>query len=67
MNAQTAVNFGRFLLSFGFVALIGAWITQATGNALFGLSQRHLFADATVLSLLGIGMLIDGRLHKERL
>lgn len=67
MNAQTAVNFGRFLLGFGFVALIGAWITQVTGNTLFGLSQTHLFADATILSLLGIGMLIDGRLHKERL
>jgi len=49
---------GLFLLAF--LALLGAWSTELTGGPLLGLSQQHLFYDAIVLSLFGIGMYLDG-------
>ena len=33
---------------------------ELTGGPLLGLSQQHLFYDAIVLSLFGIGMYLDG-------
>jgi hypothetical protein len=38
---------------------LGAWLTELTGGSLLGLSQQHLFYDAIVLSLFGIGMYLD--------
>ena len=67
MNAKIAVDIGRILLFVGFLALLGAWWTQLTGQTLWGLSQNHLFSDATVLSLLGIGALIDAKLHSQKI
>jgi hypothetical protein len=67
MDAKTAATIGRLLLVLGFLSLIGAWFTQLSGQLLFGMSQSHLFSDATVLSLLGIGALIDGKLHTQKI
>jgi len=67
MSAQTAATLGRFLLGLAFLSLLGAWLTQLTGQPLLGLSQSHLFSDATVLSLLSIGALIDAKLHSQKI
>ena len=61
--ARVAVYIGRILFTFALLALLGAWITQLTGGPLFGMSQQHLFSDATVLALLGIGMFLDALWH----
>lgn len=61
--ARLCVGFGRVLFTAALLALIGAWITQATGESLFGMSQQHLFSDAIVLSLLGIGSFLDALWH----
>ncbi|MFZ1700974.1 MAG: hypothetical protein WBO10_04435 [Pyrinomonadaceae bacterium] len=50
----------RGLFFLAFLALLGAWLTVLTGGSLLGLSQQHLFYDAIVLSLFGIGMYLDG-------
>lgn len=39
----------------GVVLLLGAWSTSANGSA-FGMSETHLFNDATVLVLIAIWM-----------
>lgn len=67
MDAKTAAGVGRVLLLAGFLALLGAWMTQWTGQSLFGMSQAHLFSDATVLALLGIGALVDAKLHSQKI
>jgi len=67
MSAQTAATLGRFLLGLAFLSLLGAWLTQLTSQPLLGLSQSHLFSDATVLSLLSIGALIDAKLHSQKI
>ena len=67
MDAKTAATIGRFLLIIGFLSLLGAWFTQLTGETILGMSQTHLFSDATVLSLLGIGALIDAKLHSQKI
>lgn len=61
--SRIAINIGRILLTLALLALLGAWITQLTRTTLFGMSQQHLFSDATVLALLGIGMFLDGLWH----
>ena len=67
MNATTAARFaviiGRILLTLALLALLGAWVTQLTDGRLLGMSQQHLFSDATVLALLGIGMFLDALWH----
>ena len=67
MNAPTAariaVYIGRILFALALLALLGAWLTQLTGAPLLGMSQQHLFSDATVLALLGIGMFLDALWH----
>lgn len=67
MDAKTAATIGRLLLILGFLSLLGAWLTQLTGQPLLGMSQVHLFSDATVLSLLGIGALLDAKLHGQKI
>jgi hypothetical protein len=37
-----------------------------TGRALMGMSQQHLFSDATALALLGIGSFLDALWHARR-
>lgn len=66
-NARIFAVLGRTLLSVGFLALLGAWYTQLTGGTVFGMSQMHLFSDATVLSLLGIGSLLSAHLHRHEI
>ncbi len=67
MNAPTAariaVYLGRILFTLALLALLGAWLTQLTGAPLFGMTQQHLFSDATVLALLGMGMFLDALWH----
>lgn len=57
------VYLGRILFALAFLALLGAWLTQLTGGTLLGMSQQHLFNDAIVLSLFGIGMFLDALWH----
>ena len=64
--ASLAVYIGRILLVLAFLALLGAWLTQLTGGELMGMSQQHLFNDATALSLLGIGSFLDALWHARR-
>jgi hypothetical protein len=65
MQSSFFVSVGRVSLALSVLSLIGAWITQLTGNSFVGMSQTHLFSDATVLALLGIGFLVDGIVHKK--
>lgn len=60
------VYLGRLLFALAFLALLGAWYTQLTGGPLLGMSQQHLFADAIVLSLIGIGMFVDAFWHSRQ-
>ena len=57
------VYLGRTFFVIATLALLGAWITQLTGGTLLGMSQQHLFNDAIVLSLFGIGMFLDALWH----
>jgi len=63
MKSLFAVNFGRVLLVLSFLSLASAWI--AKDETVFGMNQAHLFSDASVWALLGIGMLIDGIIHRK--
>lgn len=64
--AQIAVYIGRVFFTLALLALIGAWITQLNDGRLFGMSQQHLFNDAMVLALLGIGSFLDAFWHARR-
>lgn len=66
-SARFSVYAGRLLLTLALVALVGAWTTQLTGGTTFGMSQQHLFSDATVLALLGIGSFLDALWHARNL
>jgi len=61
--ATLAVYLGRVLLTTAFVALLCAWLTRLTGGSLLGMSQQHLFSDAAVLALPGIGSFLDALWH----
>ena len=62
-RARAAILVGRVGCTLALAALVGAWVTQLTGSPLLGMSQTHLFSDATVLALLGIAGLLDGLVH----
>lgn len=64
-HARIALRVSRALLLLAALALLGAWLSEWRGGELFGLSQQHLFNDATVLALLGIGGLIDTWFHER--
>lgn len=59
-TATFTAYLARGLFFLALLALLGAWLTELTGGSLLGLSQQHLFFDAIVLSLFGIGMYLDG-------
>jgi len=61
------VYLGRIFFALAFLALLGAWYTQMTGGTLLGMSQQHLFNDAIVLSLFGIGMFVDAIWHSRNI
>lgn len=64
-HARIALTIGRALLMLAALALLGAWLSELRGGEVLGLSQEHLFNDATVLALLGIGGLIDAWFHEH--
>ncbi len=61
------VYLGRIFFILATLALLGAWLTQLTGGTLLGMSQQHLFNDAVVLSLFGIGMFLDALWHSRNI
>jgi len=62
------VYLGRIFFVLAILALLGAWITQLTADGkLLGMSQQHLFNDAIVLSLFGIGMFLDALWHSRNI
>ena len=61
------VYLGRIFFALAFLALLGAWYTQLIGGTLLGMSQQHLFNDAIVLSLFGIGMFLDALWHSQNI
>lgn len=46
----------------GLLAVLGAWLAGETGRV-FGLTQQHLYNDATVLLLLAIGLGVGTVIH----
>ncbi len=64
MSYKTALSIGRIFLALSFLALVGAWLNQLNSFSPLGMTQQHMFNDAMVLGLLGIGMLIDAAFHK---
>lgn len=64
--ARLAVYIGRIFFTLALLALVGAWATQVTDGRVFGMSQQHLFNDAMVLALLGIGSFLDAFWHARR-
>lgn len=58
-------NSAVVVIAVGVLALLGAWVTQMTGRPLAGMSQAHLFSDATVLLLLGISLQLGTLLHRD--
>ena len=64
--ARLAVYIGRIFFTLALLALIGAWITQLNNDRVFGMTQQHLFYDAMVLALLGIGSFLDAFWHARR-
>lgn len=61
--ARRAVFLGRGLVALAFLALLGAWLTQLTGDTLPGMSQQHLFNDSMALGVLSIAVFLDGYWH----
>lgn len=61
------VYLGRIFFGLAFLALLGAWLTQLTGGTVLGMTQQHLFNDAIVLSLFGIGMFVDAIWHSRNI
>jgi hypothetical protein len=59
------VYLGRIFFALAFLALLGAWATQVVGGTILGFSQQHLFNDAIILSLFGIGMFLDALWHSR--
>lgn len=59
------VYLGRAFFALAFLTLLGAWLTQFAGGTILGFSQQHLFNDAIVLSLFGIGMFLDALWHSR--
>ena len=57
------IALGRIFLTLSFFGLLGAWAAHLQDAPLFGMSEQHLFSDAIVLALLGIGSLVDGFIH----
>ena len=66
-RSKVAIYVGRLCGVLPLLALIGAWITQLTGKPFAGMSQQHLFNDATVLSLFCIAGLVDALVHAKNL
>ncbi|MFY9463273.1 MAG: hypothetical protein WAP52_03760 [Candidatus Sungiibacteriota bacterium] len=65
MKTTFFTNLGRIFLFVAFLSLLSAWWTQQIGGTVLGMSQEHLFNDAIVLALLGIGSLLDGIIHRQ--
>ena len=64
--ARVHIVTGRVFYTLALLAVIGAWITQVTGRPILGMNQQHLYNDAIVLALLGIGAFLDAFWHARR-
>lgn len=64
--ASKMVWIGRGFLGLALLALLAAWMTEMSGQSVLGLTQEHLFDDATVLALLGVGSFLDAFWHARR-
>ena len=56
---------GRVSLTLATITLLAAWVSELTGGSVAGLSQQHLFNDATVLGIVGVAGLLDALLHSK--
>lgn len=65
--ARIAIALARICALLAVLALVGAWVTQLTGESLAGMSQQHLFNDAIALALLAIIGFLDGLAHARGL
>ena len=52
------------VIAVGILTLLAAWLAGETGTVA-GLSQRHLFSDATVFLLLGISLQLGTLIHRD--
>lgn len=66
-GAKLMIGLGRAGLLLASAALLGAWLASARNAPILGFGEEHLFRDAGVLALLGIGFLIDGLIHRRGL
>jgi len=64
---RTVVQIGRIWGWLAIVALLGAWTTQVTGQPLLGMTQEHLFSDATVFALLCIASFVDAMVRAQKI
>lgn len=62
-SALTVVTLARVILAAAILALAGAWVTEIIDAPLFGLSQQHLFSDATALALIAIAFFVEAIIH----
>ena len=62
-RATLAELAARVLLTLALASLVGAWVTQVTGKPLLGIPEQHLFGDAIVFALLGVGAFLDAFWH----
>lgn len=63
--ARLSIILARVFYTLALLALISAWISQLKGGPILGMSQQHLYNDAIVLSLLGIGSFLDALWHSK--
>lgn len=64
-RARFFTNAGRAALGLAVLVLLAAWAAAWNHGSFAGFSEQHLFSDATVLALLGIGFLLDAILHRQ--
>lgn len=63
-KSQMLHGLTQIFVALGVLSLLGAWLAEVTGTVV-GLSQDHLFNDATVLTLLGIAFGIGTHIHRD--
>jgi len=62
--SQMLHNSAVFVVAGGALSILAAWLAGESGTFM-GLSQRHLFSDATALLLLGISLQLGTLIHRD--